>query len=323
MVAFNETSRPTHRAYARQCVGSSSCAPGKNPSLGVDRNQQYSITALTNGSGTIVERYAYTAYGQPTFFDGSGTVLSASVENNRYTYTGREWDQELHLYHYRARMYDAVSGRFCSRDPIGYLGSKWNVYEYVGSRALIHNDPTGLYGPMPGYGPGWENSLVLGSGCTSRSVRITTIVTPVGFEGNWTDDHSSMILDVIGYPVHSTSFTPAPACPDGWKCCTTVDSTHTTALQFRARVTFQIPMFGYPSPPISPLVDITQTTVTRSLLGVCTRNSCPCPLKSTKNTSSHWDFRWYTVRYDTTPYQLPDELDISHPDFDSHPGTVW
>lgn len=90
MVAFAETSRPTHRAYAPKCVGSSSCARGKNPSLGVDRNGQYSITALTNASGTIVERYAYTAYGQPTFTDASGTPLTTSAENNRYTYTGRE-----------------------------------------------------------------------------------------------------------------------------------------------------------------------------------------------------------------------------------------
>ena len=93
MVAFAEPSRPTRRAPARQCEGSSSCAPGKNPVLRSDRNQQYSITALTNGSGTIVERYADTAYGQPVFFDGSGSVIAASAEDNRYTYTGREWDE--------------------------------------------------------------------------------------------------------------------------------------------------------------------------------------------------------------------------------------
>ncbi len=34
------------------------------------RNQQYSVVALTDGSGTIVERYAYTVYGQPTFLTG-------------------------------------------------------------------------------------------------------------------------------------------------------------------------------------------------------------------------------------------------------------
>ncbi len=66
------------------------------------RNGQYSITALTNASGTITERYSYTAYGQPAFFDGSGTAISASAEGNRFCYTGREWDDGLGLYHYRA-----------------------------------------------------------------------------------------------------------------------------------------------------------------------------------------------------------------------------
>jgi RHS repeat-associated protein len=84
------------------------------------RNQQYSITALTDGTGGIVERYAYTAYGQPTFLDGSGTVLTSSAEDNRYTYTGREWDEVLGLYHYRARMYDATEGRF-----LGVQGPDW------------------------------------------------------------------------------------------------------------------------------------------------------------------------------------------------------
>ncbi|WP_218933574.1 RHS repeat-associated core domain-containing protein [Rubripirellula lacrimiformis] len=108
------------------------------------RNQQYSIIALTNASGTVMERYAYSAYGTPTIMDASGTVLAASAENNRYLYTGREYDEVLDLYHYRARMYDSASGRFCSRDPIGYEGSPWNVYEYVGGRSTNDVDPSGL-----------------------------------------------------------------------------------------------------------------------------------------------------------------------------------
>jgi RHS repeat-associated protein len=107
------------------------------------RNQQYSITALTDGSGSVVERYAYSAYGQVTFANASGTVQSTSVSNNRYTYTGREWDEGLGLYHYRARMYDAVGGRFVSRDPIGFAGSMWNVYFYVDCSPLAMTDPTG------------------------------------------------------------------------------------------------------------------------------------------------------------------------------------
>jgi RHS repeat-associated protein len=108
------------------------------------RNQQYSITALTDGSGTIVERYAYTAYGELTITDSSGTLRTASAVNNRYTYTAREWDSKLALYHYRARMYDSLAGRFCGRDPIGYHGSEWNLYEYVNANPLSGLDSEGL-----------------------------------------------------------------------------------------------------------------------------------------------------------------------------------
>ena len=108
------------------------------------RNQQYSITAITDGSGAISERYAYSAYGTPTITDASGTARTLSAVGNRYSYTGREWDETLALYHYRARIYDSVAGRFVSRDPIGFEGSPWNLYEYVGSASLSKLDPSGL-----------------------------------------------------------------------------------------------------------------------------------------------------------------------------------
>ena len=146
MVAFAEPSRPTRRAPARPCEGSAPCAPVKTPTLRTDRNQQYSVTALTDGSGTVVERYAYAAYGQPVFLDGSGTTLTSSAENNRYTYTGREWDEELHLYHYRARMYDAVAGRFllqrsdwASRKPVESVCiCQWDGPDLYRSRGVVH-----------------------------------------------------------------------------------------------------------------------------------------------------------------------------------------
>ncbi|XZE36587.1 RHS repeat domain-containing protein [Pirellulaceae bacterium SH501] len=107
------------------------------------RNQQFSITAVTTSSGSVAERYAYTAYGQPTILDGSGSVLSSSAINNRYTYTGREWDQTLGLYHFRARWMSGIAGRFMGRDPIGYAGSEWDLYEFVDSEALNGTDPSG------------------------------------------------------------------------------------------------------------------------------------------------------------------------------------
>ncbi|GAB5404837.1 MAG: hypothetical protein Aurels2KO_30680 [Aureliella sp.] len=107
------------------------------------RNQQYSVTALTSASGAILERYAYTAYGTPTIANASGTILTSSAQNNRYTYTGREWDQTISLYHYRARMYDASLGRFCSKDPIGYADGR-SLYSAYFSIWLKSVDALGL-----------------------------------------------------------------------------------------------------------------------------------------------------------------------------------
>ncbi|TWU37954.1 tRNA nuclease WapA precursor [Novipirellula aureliae] len=88
------------------------------------------------------ERYAYDAYGTPTISDASGTTLTTTSENNRSTYTGREWDEDLRLYHYRARMYDPVAGRFCSRDPIGYWDGQSLYRAYF---AIAGVDPGGNF----------------------------------------------------------------------------------------------------------------------------------------------------------------------------------
>ena len=125
------------------------------------RTQQFSVVALTDSAGTIKERYAYSAYGQLTITDASGTVRTLTAEGNRYTYTAREWDEVAELYHYRARMYDPLSGRFCSRDPIGYEGSQWNLFEYTGGSPLHRLDAFGEswvaggnpYQPLPGGQP--------------------------------------------------------------------------------------------------------------------------------------------------------------------------
>ena len=107
-------------------------------------NHLYSVSALTDQTGQVVERYAYDAYGQQVILDAAGTTLrSTSLLHNRFTYTGREWDQESHTYHYRARTYDARLARFLQRDPIGYRGGI-NLSAYVGGRSLGAVDPLGL-----------------------------------------------------------------------------------------------------------------------------------------------------------------------------------
>ncbi|MDV6034701.1 MAG: RHS repeat-associated core domain-containing protein [Phycisphaera sp. RhM] len=129
------------------------CSPGKsrpkNDASSIKftvrylRTNQYSITALTDSSGTIKERYAYDAYGGLSVFDGGGVARTSTAEGNRYTYTGREWDKVLSLFHYRARMYDPSSGRFLGRDPIGFEGSEWDLYQYADGSPRSVVDPSG------------------------------------------------------------------------------------------------------------------------------------------------------------------------------------
>ncbi|MFN9604087.1 MAG: RHS repeat-associated core domain-containing protein, partial [Planctomycetota bacterium] len=103
------------------------------------RNHQYSVTAITTSTGAIAERYSYTAYGQPTILNASGTPLSpqTSTLNSRYSYTGREWDATLGLHHFRARWMSPIAGRFLGRDPIGLLIVPFADIEYVVSREKL------------------------------------------------------------------------------------------------------------------------------------------------------------------------------------------
>ncbi|MFN7877686.1 MAG: hypothetical protein ACK5PB_20375 [Pirellula sp.] len=79
--------------------------------LGYHRNGQYSITAMTTTTGSVAERYAYTAYGQPTLLNASGTVLTSLAFGNRYTYTGRKWDETLGLLHFLTRWMNPLNKR--------------------------------------------------------------------------------------------------------------------------------------------------------------------------------------------------------------------
>ncbi|MFN7876838.1 MAG: RHS repeat-associated core domain-containing protein [Pirellula sp.] len=108
------------------------------------RNQQYSITAMTTSTGAVAERYAYTAYGQPTILNASGSVLTSSAIGNRYTYTGREWDETLGIHHFRARWMSPLAGRFLGRDPIGYLDGP-NFMEFLTGNPFKFVDPTGNF----------------------------------------------------------------------------------------------------------------------------------------------------------------------------------
>jgi len=81
------------------------------------RNHLYSVAAITNNAGGIVERYGYDAYGQrETVVDNAPAALEQA-----YGFTGRRLDGETGLWYFRNRQFDSNLGRFLSRDFLGYV----------------------------------------------------------------------------------------------------------------------------------------------------------------------------------------------------------
>ncbi len=148
-VACPTTQRVIAIASPHESPGDS-CSSSSTGTSSFCCNQQYSVTAITTSTGSIAERYAYSAYGQPTVLDASASVLSSSAINNRYKYTGREWDATLGLHHFRARWMSPSAGRFLSRDPIGY-GDSISMYTLFRNRPYLL-DPSGR--ASTGFPPG-------------------------------------------------------------------------------------------------------------------------------------------------------------------------
>jgi RHS repeat-associated protein len=104
------------------------------------RNQQFSITALTDDSGQLVERYAYDAYGNTITMSPVGGMLANSSVDNPFAYTGRFLHNDLDLMYFRARYYDPNTGEFLSRDPLEYVDG---MSQYRGYFVPNGMDPEG------------------------------------------------------------------------------------------------------------------------------------------------------------------------------------
>lgn len=93
---------------------------------------------VISDSGDFVLSVVYDDFGLPT-----ADLGSIDRYENRFLFTGREYDFGSGLYYYRARYYDPASGVFTSEDSLGYQAGDSNFYRYVGNAPLHGTDPSG------------------------------------------------------------------------------------------------------------------------------------------------------------------------------------
>jgi RHS repeat-associated protein len=93
--------------------------------------------AITDGSGNVTSAYVYDAFGSITNVSGS--------MYNPFTYVGAlgVMDEGGGLYFMKNRYYDAVTGKFIQKDPIGFLVGI-NLYQYVLNNPVERTDSWGL-----------------------------------------------------------------------------------------------------------------------------------------------------------------------------------
>ena len=108
-----------------------------------------STVGLSGGTGSYVDRYSYSPFGEQ--------LSKTESVANPFEYVG-QWgviNESNGLNFMRARFYDNKDGRFVTRDPIGLAGDI-NFYRYAKNASTTFTDPTGLLpfdGSYPSYNP--------------------------------------------------------------------------------------------------------------------------------------------------------------------------
>ncbi len=109
---------------------------GQTYYLGYD--QIGTLRAVSNEYGTIVKRVEY---------DTFGNVLSDSNVSLKvpFGFAGGLYDPDTKLTRFGYRDYDADTGKWTAKDPIGFDGGDMNLYGYVLGDPVNLIDPEGLW----------------------------------------------------------------------------------------------------------------------------------------------------------------------------------
>ncbi len=87
-------------------------------------------------TGQVLQRMDYDAFGRVTFDSNPGF--------QPFGFAGGLYDYQTGLVRFGARDYDAETGRWTSKDPIGFAGGDTNLYGYVVNDPVNFKDSSGL-----------------------------------------------------------------------------------------------------------------------------------------------------------------------------------
>jgi RHS repeat-associated protein len=107
-----------------------------------------SFIAMTDENQNITALYQSDAWGNELFPQVS--ALSPPPSENPYRWCGAwgyYFDSDLQMYLLGMRWHDPQTGRFISRDPIGFVSGDFNLGRYGKNNSINRIDPTGLQDP--------------------------------------------------------------------------------------------------------------------------------------------------------------------------------
>jgi len=116
------------------------------PDLMIKGGGTYRIIKDHLGSPRLVVDIATNTVIQQMSYDVWGKVIQDSNPGFQpFGYAGGLYDRDTHLVRFGARDYDAETGRWTAKDPIGFEGGDANLYGYVVNDPVNEIDPLGLF----------------------------------------------------------------------------------------------------------------------------------------------------------------------------------
>ncbi|MBO7127466.1 RHS repeat protein [bacterium] len=155
-------------------------------------DERGNVTALTDATGNVLERYRYRVYGDFEILDTQFTPKNCSNQTcyatnlHNFLWGGSLYEPETNLYWMRNRYYHIDMHRFINQDPIGIWGDANNLgngFAYVAGMVIEASDPSGLDTNIGGTGNDGLSFGYYSSASNSESastfLSVETLVTSV------------------------------------------------------------------------------------------------------------------------------------------------